>query len=140
MGFEEKLKSLPKGIETEVLKDLHEDGIDFSGGERQKIALARALYKKAKVVILDEPTSALDALAEYKLYNEFDNIISNKTAIYISHRLSSTKFCHRIAFFDQGEMIECGSHEELMKLKGKYCHMFKIQSQYYQSGETNEEE
>ena len=131
-GLKEKLDSLDKGIKTELLKVLCEDGIDLSGGEKQKVAFARALYKNSPVVILDEPTSALDALAEYKLYQDFDRLIGEKSAVYISHRLSSTKFCHHVAMFDGGKMVEYGSHEELLKKQGAYAKMFQIQAQYYQ--------
>lgn len=130
-GLETKLSELPKGIDTQILKVMHDDGVDLSGGEKQKLALARALYKKAPVVILDEPTSALDALAESKLYNDFDKLIGNKTAIYISHRLSSTQFCSDVAMFKGGEMVEYGSHDSLINQNGAYAEMFKIQAQYY---------
>ncbi len=133
-GIADKIDSLPKGIKSQVLKVLHEDGVDFSGGERQKLALARALYKNAPIVILDEPTSALDALAEYKLYQDFDKLISNKTAVYISHRLSSTRFCDNIAMFGDGELIEYGTHYDLMQSDGPYSDMFAVQSQYYKDG------
>lgn len=138
-GFDEKLEELPKGMETEVLKVIHDDGVDFSGGEKQKLALARALYKDAPVVILDEPTSALDALAEAKLYGDFDKLIGNKTAVYISHRLSSTQFCSKVAMFKDGKLIEYGTHEELMAANGHYSEMFSVQAQYYvEGGEKNE--
>lgn len=130
-GFGEKLKTLDKGLETEVLKILYDDGVDFSGGEKQKLALARALYKNAPVVVLDEPTAALDALAEYKLYQDFDKLIEGKTSVYISHRLSSTRFCDHVAIFNDGAIIEYGTHESLLAMGGKYAEMFKIQAQYY---------
>ncbi|MDF2538915.1 MAG: ABC-type multidrug transport system, ATPase and permease component [Herbinix sp.] len=131
-GLKDKLKSLKKGVDTELLKILYDDGIDLSGGEKQKLALARAMYKDAPVIVLDEPTSALDALAEYHLYQNFDKIIHNKTAVYISHRLSSTRFCDAIAMFDNGCMIEYGTHDELIKRSGSYKNMFDIQASYYQ--------
>lgn len=138
-GMEEKLNDLSKGVDTEILKVIYDEGVDLSGGEKQKLALARALYKNAPVVILDEPTSALDALAEAKLYGDFDKLIGNKTAVYISHRLSSTQFCSRVAMFKDGEMIEYGTHEELMAAGGHYCEMFKVQAQYYtEEGNDNE--
>ncbi len=130
-GFGEKLKELPNGVDTEILKVIYDDGIDLSGGEKQKLALARALYKDAHVVILDEPTAALDALAESKLYGDFDKLIDGKTAVYISHRLSSTRFCNEVAMFKDGEMVELGTHSELLEKNGAYAEMFKIQSQYY---------
>ena len=131
-GFGEKLASLTKGVHTELLKILHDDGVDLSGGEKQKLALARALYKEAPVIVLDEPTAALDALAEYKLYHDFDQLIGEKTAVYISHRLSSTRFCDQIAMFMNGELVEIGTHEELLKKGGEYAKMFQVQAQYYE--------
>lgn len=130
-GFGEKLNELPNGISTEILKVIHDDGVDLSGGEKQKLALARALYKDAPVVVLDEPTAALDALAESKLYNDFDKLIGGKTAVYISHRLSSTQFCSNVAMFREGEMVEYGTHESLLGQEGAYAEMFRIQAQYY---------
>ena len=130
-GLEEKLKNLPNGLNTQMLKIIYDDGIDMSGGEKQKLALARALYKNSPVVVLDEPTSALDAIAESKLYQEFDKLIGGKTAVYISHRLSSTQFCNNVAMFMEGKMIEYGTHDSLMAQGGEYAKMFKIQSQYY---------
>lgn len=130
-GLGEKLESMKDGLETQLLKVVEDSGIDFSGGEKQKLALARALYKNAPVVILDEPTAALDALAENKLYLDFDKMIGGKTAIYISHRLSSTQFCNNVAMFKDGKMIEYGTHKQLISLNGEYAKMYKIQSQYY---------
>lgn len=130
-GFRDQLLKLPKGIQTEVLKVVDEEGLDFSGGERQKLALARALYKDAPIVVLDEPTAALDALAEYELYQNFDNMIGNKSAVYISHRLSSTRFCDHVAMFKDGKLVEYGTHEELLKKGGEYAKMFTLQAQYY---------
>lgn len=140
-GLKEKLDTLEKGVDTELLKILHDDGIDLSGGERQKLALAKALYKNAPVIVLDEPTAALDALAEYRLYKSFDEIIGGKTAVYISHRLSSTRFCDSIAMFKEGELIEQGTHEELLAKGGAYAEMFEIQAQYYkdENGDKNME-
>ncbi|MDU5649917.1 MAG: ABC transporter ATP-binding protein, partial [Clostridium perfringens] len=130
-GVGDKINSLQKGIDTSLLKILDGEGVELSGGENQKLALARALYKNGKIVILDEPTSALDAVAEYNIYKGFDELIGDKTAIYISHRLASTKFCDVIAFFENGEIVEYGTHEELLKKNGKYSDMFNIQAQYY---------
>lgn len=135
-GFGEKLAELPKGVDTEILKIIHDDGVDLSGGEKQKLALARALYKKAPVAVLDEPTAALDAIAESKLYNDFDKLIGNKTAVYISHRLSSTQFCNNVAMFVDGELREYGTHESLMEENGAYAEMFRLQAQYYVDGEV----
>lgn len=133
-GMAEKLASLEKGADTELLKVIYDDGVDLSGGEKQKLALARALYKDAPVIVLDEPTAALDALAEYNLYKSFDEIIGDKSAVYISHRLSSTRFCDSIAMFKAGEMVEYGTHDELLAKKGAYAEMFEIQAQYYKEG------
>lgn len=132
-GMEEKLARLKNGVDTELLKVIYDDGIDLSGGEKQKLALARALYKDAPVIVLDEPTAALDALAEYRLYCNFDQMIGQKSAVYISHRLSSTRFCHHIAMFKDGEMVEYGTHDELLEKGGAYAEMFHIQSQYYKN-------
>ena len=138
-GLEEKLDSLEKGLDTQLLKVIYDDGIDLSGGQKKKLALARALYKNSPVVVLDEPTAALDAIAESKLYSDFDKLIGGKTSIYISHRLSSTQFCNNVAMFKDGKLIEYGTHESLLKQNGEYANMFKIQAQYYvDSGETNE--
>ena len=139
-GLEEKLASLPHGLDSEVLKVVSEEGIDLSGGEKQKLALARALYKGAPVVVLDEPTAALDALAEKQLYERFDGMIGKKSAVYISHRLASTRFCDHIAMFKDGKMCEYGTHEELMARHGEYAHMFEVQAQYYQDHPDGEEE
>lgn len=130
-GMGDKLDKLPKGMDTELLKVLYDDGVDLSGGEKQKLALARALYKNAPVVVLDEPTAALDALAEYRLYQSFNGMIGKKSAVYISHRLSSTRFCDSIAMFVAGEMVEYGTHEELLQKGGAYAEMFRVQAQYY---------
>ena len=130
-GLEERIASLAKGLETPLTKIVEDDGVDLSGGEKQKLALAKALYKGAKIVVLDEPTSALDAIAEQALYERFDEMIGNKSAVYISHRLASTRFCDRIAMFEDGRLVECASHEELMAQNGKYAEMFNVQAQYY---------
>lgn len=138
-GLEEKLDTLEKGLDTQLLKVIYDDGIDLSGGQKQKLALSRALYKNSPVVVLDEPTAALDAIAESKLYSDFDKLIGGKTSIYISHRLSSTQFCNNVAMFKDGKLIEYGTHESLLKQNGEYANMFKIQAQYYvDAGETNE--
>lgn len=130
-GLGEKIDALPNGSKTELLKVLYDDGIDLSGGEKQKLSLARALYKNAPIVVLDEPTAALDALAEDRLYRSFNDMIGDKTAVYISHRLSSTRFCDVIAMFKDGEMVEYGTHEELLAKNGAYAEMFRVQAQYY---------
>lgn len=130
-GLSEKLEKLPQGIETYVYKNFDGDGFEPSGGEGQKIALARALYKNAPIVVLDEPTAALDPRAEYDIYKRFNNLASGKTTIYISHRLSSTRFCDKIAVFSCGKIIEYGSHNELLKKNGTYTQLFNMQAQFY---------
>lgn len=136
-GLSEKINSYEKGIHTNLLKIFDKEGIDLSGGEKQRLAMARALYKDGKVVILDEPTAALDALAEDRMYREFENMIQGKTAVFISHRLGSTRFCDKIAMFEDGTIVEEGTHEELMAKNGKYAYMFGIQSQYYDEKQKN---
>ena len=138
-GLEEKIKTYAKGVDTPMLRVLHNDGIVFSGGEKQKMALARALYKNAPLVVLDEPTAALDALAESALYERFDGFVQGKSAVYVSHRLSSTRFCDHIAMFEDGTLAEYGTHTELMEQKGKYAHMFDLQAQYYKEEESTDE-
>lgn len=133
-GFEERLKELPDGLDTYLYKDFCKQGIDISGGEAQKIALARALYKDAPFIILDEPTAALDPIAEYEIYSKFNDIVEDKTAVYISHRLSSCRFCDTIAVFDHGQIVQHGSHDELMAdANGKYQELWNAQAQYYVS-------
>ncbi|QVK21675.1 ABC transporter ATP-binding protein [Mycoplasmatota bacterium] len=130
-GLQEKVNSLEKGKYTSVEKYLDSSGTELSGGERQKLILARALYKNAPILILDEPSSALDPIAEAQLYEKYHDMTKDKTSIYISHRLSSTKFCDEVLLLDNGNIIERGTHEELMQLNGKYAHMFEVQSHYY---------
>lgn len=139
VGLKEKIEALPNKYDTQMLKILDEEGVELSGGQNQKIAIARALYKDANMVILDEPTASLDALAEASIYQSFDDLVQNKTAIYISHRLSSTKFCDKIALFSNKGLEEYGNHEELMAKKGMYYSMFMTQGKYYkEGGEENE--
>ena len=126
-----KINMYEQGVYTNLLRIFDKKGIDLSGGEKQKLAMARALYKDGGVIILDEPTAAFDALAEDRMYRKFKEMTENKTCLFISHRLVSTQFCDNIVMFDAGSIIEEGSHEELMKLNGKYAYMFNIQSQYY---------
>ncbi len=132
VGLSEKIKSLPNGRDTMMFKQFDKEGVELSGGEQQKLAIARALYKDAPVVILDEPTAALDPVAEYEIYKRFDELVGGKTAVYISHRLSSCKFCDKIAVFSEGTVKEYGTHDQLLRLKdGIYAEMFKAQAQYY---------
>lgn len=131
-GFYERLQSMKKGLETSIYKDLDEEGVEISGGEAQKIALARALYKNAPFIILDEPTAALDPIAEYEVYSKFNEIVQDKTAIYISHRLSSCRFCDVIAVFDDGQIVQRGVHDRLLQdTHGKYYELWNAQAQYY---------
>lgn len=131
-GLSDKIDSLANGVETVVYKHFDEEGIEPSGGEEQKLAIARALYKDAPVVILDEPTAALDPMAEYEIYRQFEDLVKGKIAIYISHRLSSCQFCDRIAVFSDGIVKEYGTHEELVKVEdGLYAEMFGAQAKYY---------
>ena len=131
-GLKEKIDSLKDGINSVMCKDLDENGIVFSGGEMQKLMLARALYKDAGMIILDEPTAALDPLAESEMYEKYNSFVHDKTSIFISHRLSSTRFVDRILFMKDGKIIEEGSHEDLIKLNGEYAYMFDVQAHYYQ--------
>ena len=131
-GFGDRLSAMEKGLDTMLYKDFAEDGVEISGGEAQKIAIARALYKDAPFIILDEPTAALDPIAEAEIYSKFDEIAGDKTAIYISHRLSSCKFCDEIAVFHEGRVIQQGSHAQLVAdTGGKYCQLWNAQAQYY---------
>ena len=131
-GFGPRLESLPKGLDTQLYKDYGEDGIEVSGGEGQKIAIARALYKDAPFLILDEPTAALDPIAEAEIYEKLNDMVGDKTAIYISHRLSSCKFCDEILVFDRGSILQQGTHEALLEqASGKYAQLWNAQAQYY---------
>ncbi len=131
-GFSDRLAGMKNGTETYLYKDYDEDGVDVSGGEAQKIAIARALYKDAPFIILDEPTAALDPVAEAEIYSKFDQIAGDKTAIYISHRLSSCKFCDEIAVFHEGAVIQQGTHAELVAdVTGKYYELWHAQAQHY---------
>lgn len=136
-GFGERMDEMEKGLDTILYKHLDDSGVEISGGEAQKIALARALYKNAPFIILDEPTAALDPLAEYEVYSKFNDIIDDKTAIYISHRLSSCRFCDTIAVFDNGQVVQRGSHNELVADEtGLYHSLWNAQAQYYVNEET----
>ncbi len=137
-GLWEKVDSLPKKELTHINKDIEEDGIQLSGGQIQKLMLARASYKDCKIVLLDEPTAALDAIAEHEVYQKYEEVISGKTALFISHRLASTRFCDKILFLENGKIVEEGTHNELINLSGRYAHMFEIQSKYYREEEKYE--
>lgn len=132
VGIYDKFASLKNGLDTILFKYFDDDGIEPSGGEQQKLAIARALYKNASIIILDEPTAALDPVAEYEIYRQFEEMVRGKTAIYISHRLSSCQFCDKIAVFSDGSVAEYGTHDELVnKQGGIYAEMFAAQAQYY---------
>ena len=128
VGFGERYEEMPKKLETSLYKDFDEEGVNISGGEAQKIALARALYKDAPFIILDEPTAALDPIAEAEIYSKFDEIVGDKTAIYISHRLSSCRFCDKIAVFDKGRIVQVGTHEELLATNEIYQDVYESQT------------
>jgi ABC-type multidrug transport system fused ATPase/permease subunit len=135
-GLYEKTKSFPKEEHQELLKVIDPSGTELSGGEKQKLSIARALYKEnTSLIILDEPTASLDAIAEKEIYDNFKTLINNRTALIISHRLASTKFCDNVVLFEDGEMLEYGTHESLMnKENGVYKSMFLTQGKYYQEG------
>ena len=138
-GLQDKVKSLPQKENTCLVKEIAEEGAELSGGQKQRLFLARALYKDAPFLILDEPTAALDPLAENDIYQKYDKLTENgKTSVFVSHRLASTRFCDRIMMMEDGNILECGTHEELMQLGGKYAEMFEIQSKYYKEGAMEE--
>ena len=142
-GLWEKIASLPEGLRSKYNKTFWDDGINLSGGETQKLLLARALYRQSPVIVLDEPTAALDPISENRLYETYDEIMEGKTAVFISHRLASTRFCHRIVLIEQGQITEEGTHEELLAKKGRYYELFETQAKYYRSnpeGEVNGDE
>jgi len=130
-GFKERLSKLEKGLDTPLFQYDDENGVEISGGEAQKIAIARSLYKDAPFVIMDEPTSALDPVAEYDIYQRFDQMVEGKTSVYISHRMSSCRFCDNIIVFDDGKIVEQGSHDQLMQNGGLYSELWNAQAQYY---------
>lgn len=138
-GLWEKYQSLPQGETTHIGKGIYEDGIRLSGGELQRLMLARALYKNGPIIILDEPTAALDPIAEHQLYLRYSELTQGRTSFYISHRLASTRFCDRILLLGDGTILEQGTHQSLLELGGKYAELFEIQSQYYKEGKAHEE-
>ncbi|WP_160680123.1 ABC transporter ATP-binding protein [Clostridium sp. C8-1-8] len=137
-GLSKKINNLEKGKDTLLVKSIYEEAIDLSGGEMQKLMLARALYKNSPIIILDEPTAALDPLAESEIYEKYNELTKGSTSIFISHRLSSTRFCDRILFVGEGNILEEGSHEELMNRDGQYKKMYDMQSYYYKESVGDE--
>ncbi len=135
----EKVRALKWGIDTPMLRQLDVDAVEFSGGEMQKILLARALYRNADLLILDEPTAALDPIAEDKMYHQYDSLTGNATSVFISHRLASTRFCDKIYLLEGAQLTEAGTHEELMALGGRYRELFDVQSRYYKEGGEDHE-
>ncbi|WMJ86429.1 ABC transporter ATP-binding protein [Anaerocolumna sp. MB42-C2] len=132
-GISDRVNSLPLKLNQTIYRNVKEDGIEISGGEEQKIAIARALYKNAPIYIFDEPTAALDPISEYEIYSKFNEIIGDKTALFVSHRLSSCRFCNTIIVFDNGQIVQMGYHDELLKdIGGKYYELWSAQAQYYQ--------
>ena len=139
-GLTNKIASLSNGVDTPISKEFDGDAVDFSGGEMQRLLLARAVYRGAPILILDEPTAALDPIAEDEIYKKYNEIAKDTTSIFISHRLASTRFCDRIFLLDNNKLAEVGTHDELIKLGGKYKELFDVQSQYYKEGENKNEE
>lgn len=138
-GLRPKVESLPDGYETYLNREVYEGAVLLSGGETQRLMLARALYKNAPFIVLDEPTAALDPVAESDMYQKYNEMTSGRSSVYISHRLASTRFCDHIIMLDNGEISEEGTHDELLKLGGKYAGLYEIQSKYYREGDAENE-
>lgn len=137
-GMKQKIEALPQGYDTYLGREVYENAIELSGGESQRLMLARALYKNAPIIVLDEPTAALDPLAESDMYERYHELTGERTSVYISHRLASTRFCNRIILLDGGEIKEEGTHESLLAAGGEYARLFEMQSQYYREGGTED--
>lgn len=138
-GLWDKIQELPNGIKSTYSRVIQDDGIEFSGGELQKLLLARALYKNAPVMVLDEPTAALDPISESRLYETYHKVMENHSTVFISHRLASTRFCSRILLMDGGRIAEEGTHEQLLSQKGKYYELFETQAKYYREHPAGKE-
>ncbi len=132
--WKKTLKRLSEKYETKLGRKVHLDAYELSGGETQRLMLARALYRNAPVIVLDEPTAALDPIAESDLYERYHELTKGSTSIYVSHRLASTRFCDRIILIGAGGIAEMGTHEELMEAGKEYAHLYEVQSRYYTEG------
>ncbi len=137
-GLTEMVKGFKDGLEEKLNREVYEDAVNLSGGQTQRLMLARALYKDAPVIVLDEPTAALDPIAEADLYNKYNDMTAGRSSVYISHRLASTRFCDRIILIGDHKILEEGTHEQLLKQGGKYAELFEVQSKYYREGDINE--
>ena len=135
-GLTEKVRALPKGIDTLLERSVYDDAAEFSGGETQKLMLARALYKNSPFIILDEPTAALDPIAEADMYSKYNQMTASRSSVYISHRLASTRFCDRVIFLENGVITEEGTHEKLISRGEGYARLFEVQSRYYREEEN----
>ena len=140
-GIKEKIEVLPQGYDTKLGRAVYKDAPELSGGEQQRLMLARALYKNGAILALDEPTAALDPIAEDDIYRKYNTMAAGKTALFISHRLASTRFCDRSLFLKDGRIAEEGTHQQLLEKNGEYARLFAVQSRYYQKGgDTHEAE
>ena len=138
-GLTQKISSLPNGVESLLNRDIYEDAVDLSGGEMQRLMLARALYKDSPVILLDEPTAALDPISERELYEKYNEMTHGRSSVYISHRLASTRFCDRIILVENKGIAEQGTHSELLAKGGRYAELFGVQSKYYRKGDECDE-
>ena len=138
-GLGEKIDQLPRGIHTKLDKQVNQDGTELSGGQLQKLMLARALYKNAPILVLDEPTAALDPIAENQIYLQYNRMSKDKTSLFISHRLASTQFCDRILYMKEGRIAEEGTHEQLLQLGGEYSRLYQMQSCWYREDYEGDE-